>query len=113
VIRAPDVLFVATKTITLLLGTLITVLAYRAYARTGSGALRALTVGFALVTVGSVLGGVLHQLLGFPLAVGQNVQSVFVAAGFAVLTYSLYVTEPTGEQAGPANSRNSPDRSTR
>jgi hypothetical protein len=111
----PDVLFVATKSITLLFGSLITVLAYRAYVRTRSEALRALAVGFALVTVGSALGGVLHQLFGFPLAVGQNVQSAFVAAGFAVLTYSLYVTGPGDrdrrtETVGPPDSR---DRSTR
>jgi len=83
-------LLVIAKTATLTFGTLLTYLSHSAYRRTGSGALRALAVGIGLVTAGAILGGGLHQLLGLPLRTSVIVQSVFTAAGFAVLTYSLY-----------------------
>jgi len=92
------VLLAATKTVTLLFGGTITLLSYRAYRRTGSPALRALTLGIGMVTTGVILGGVLHQVVGLPLELSVSIQSVFTAAGFAVLTYSLYTKQaPSGQ----------------
>ena len=91
-------LLVVTKATTLTFGTLLTYFSYRAYRRTHSGSLRALTVGIGLVTVGAILGGGLHQLADLPLRLSVSVQSVFTALGFAVLTYSLY-TEGKPQQA--------------
>jgi len=79
-----------TKAATLVFGALLTGLSWRAYRRTRAPALRALSVGIAIVTAGAVAGGVLHQFVEIPLAVAVGVQSVFTATGFAVLTYSLY-----------------------
>jgi hypothetical protein len=84
---------VTTKAVTLTFGTILTWLSYRAFRRTGAPALRALAVGIGLVTVGAVLGGAVHQLLEMPILIGVSIQSVFTAAGFALLTYSLYVDE--------------------
>lgn len=85
---------VAAKTITLVCGGLVTWFAFRAYRRTGSPALRALTAGLGLVTAGALVAGVLDRVIGVDLAVGVGVQSTFTAIGFAVLAYSLYVEEP-------------------
>lgn len=87
----------AVKTLTLVFGTLITYLAWTASRRTGSRALRALAVGFGVVTVGSVLGGTI-DLLGDVFDVtgpegilyGVLVQSVLTMIGFGIITYSLY-----------------------
>jgi len=79
-----------TKAATLSFGALLAGLSWRAYRRTTDPALRALAVGIGLVTLGAVLGGVLHRVAGVRLAVAVSVQSVFTAAGFALLTYSLY-----------------------
>jgi len=79
-----------TKTITLALGGLITFLAYRAYRRTGGGALRALAVGFAVVTIGSITGGVLDLFTTVDVVYGVVAESVLTAIGFGVITYSLY-----------------------
>ncbi|MFC7139104.1 hypothetical protein ACFQMA_04535 [Halosimplex aquaticum] len=79
-----------TKAVTLLLGALLTGLAWRAYRRTGDPALRALSIGIGLVTVGAILGGTLHRIVRIHLVVAASVQSAFTAGGFAVLTYSLY-----------------------
>jgi hypothetical protein len=75
---------------TFVLGSVITRLAYRAYQRTREPALGSFTVGIGLLTIGLVIGGVLHQLLGARLLVGVAVQSVFSVGGFAILVYSVY-----------------------
>lgn len=82
---------VVTKTVTLVLGSLIAFLSYRAYRRTGVAALRSLAVGFGIVTVGAILAGVTDQFTGLGLAVGVLLQSALTLVGFAVITYSLYV----------------------
>jgi hypothetical protein len=87
-------LLTAAKAVTLLFGGILTLLSLRAYRRTGSPALRALTVGIGLLTAGAILGGALHQLLGLPLKTSATLQSVFTAIGFGVLTYSLYTKSP-------------------
>lgn len=81
---------VALKTLTLALGGTITYFAFEAYRRTNAPALRALAVGFGLVTAGTVLGGVVHQLTGLSIEGGVVAESAFTALGFGVLTYSLY-----------------------
>jgi len=81
---------VALKTITLALRGTITYFAFKAYRRTNIHALRALALGFGLVTAGTVLGGIVHQFTGLTIEGGIVVESVFMALGFGVLTYSLY-----------------------
>lgn len=83
---------VALKTITLLLGGLITYLSLKAYRRTGAQPLRYLAVGFAIVTLGTFLAGIVDQVLGAGIQLGLIVESALVALGFAVIVYSLYVS---------------------
>jgi len=84
------VFLVAAKTLTLACGVVLTTLTYRAYRRTRSAAMRALSVGIGLVTAGAVLAGSLNQLAGLPLVLSTTVESLFTTAGFLVMTYSLY-----------------------
>lgn len=83
----------ASKLAVLAMGLLVVRAAYLAYKRTGSRALRALTFAFGLITLGGVLGGGVDQLLHVGLEAGVLVNSALTAVGFAVLAYSLYVTE--------------------
>jgi hypothetical protein len=83
-------LLVAAKTVSLVCGGTLAVLAGRAAHRTGSDALRALALGIGLLTTGAVVGGLLHQGLGVPLVTGVAVQSIFTALGLGVMTYSLF-----------------------
>jgi hypothetical protein len=82
---------IVVKTAILVLGGLISYFSYKAYRRTGSPALRALTVGFGIITFGALLGGVFDMILDISLAAGVLVDSVLTLVGFAVITYSLYV----------------------
>lgn len=84
---------VATKTLTLVLGGLITYFAFKAYRRTDSVALRALAIGFGIITVGSIVAGSADVVLGVRLGFSVLLQSVLTLIGFVIITYSLYVTE--------------------
>lgn len=79
------------KSITLLLGGGITYIAVKAYRRTGEKSLRALSIGFGIITLGAVISGAATQLLSVSLEVGVFVNSIFVAVGLAVILYSLYI----------------------
>ncbi|WP_232819756.1 MULTISPECIES: DUF7521 family protein [Haloprofundus] len=84
-------LVVALKTLTLVLGGLITYYAYKAYRRTGAVALRLLAIGFGIVTLGSLLAGAADQVLATDQMYALVVESGLTAVGFAVIVYSLYV----------------------
>jgi hypothetical protein len=83
-------LVVALKTITLVLGGLITYFALRAYRRTDSPALRALAIGFGVVTLGAFLAGIADQVVGLDQTLVLVIESALTAVGFGVITYSLY-----------------------
>ncbi len=85
-------LVVALKTITLLLGGLITYLAFKAYRRTRARSLGALAVGFGIVTLGVLLAGAADQLLGVEFRLGLLIESLLVTVGFGIIVYSLYTT---------------------
>jgi heme/copper-type cytochrome/quinol oxidase subunit 3 len=82
---------IVTKTIILLLGSLITYLSYKAYRRTQSAALRALAIGFGIITLGALFAGGAHQLLGISLTTGLFINSIITMLGFVIITYSLYI----------------------
>ncbi|TYT60750.1 DUF7521 family protein [Natrialba swarupiae] len=79
------------KTLVLVVGSVITYFAFKAYRRTRQRALGLLAGGFGLVTLGLVLAGMLYELLDVPLAIGILLESLLVLAGFVVIAYSLYV----------------------
>jgi len=81
---------VALKTVTLVLGGLITFFAFQAYRRTRAAPLRSLAIGFGIVTLGSIIAGVVDQFSTVPLGSALVVESFLTAIGFGVVLYSLY-----------------------
>lgn len=85
---------VATKTLTLVLGGLITYYSYKAYKRTGAHELGALSLGFGVITMGAFLGGILHlvvsQFVQVELVAPIFIESLLTTAGLGVILYSLY-----------------------
>lgn len=79
------------KVVSLSLGGLITYFAYKAYRRTGSPALRTLTIGFAVITIGAFVAGIVDQIVPVDQSHALLVESAFTAGGFAIILYSLYV----------------------
>ncbi|MFB6166017.1 MAG: hypothetical protein ABEJ31_12725 [Haloarculaceae archaeon] len=85
----------ALKTITLLLGALITYYAFKAYRRTRARPLGLLALGFAIVTLGSLIAGAVDVWLPmFESGVNRMyaivVESALTAVGFAIIVYSLH-----------------------
>ncbi|XVH31620.1 DUF7521 family protein [Haloferacaceae archaeon DSL9] len=89
--RALSIALVVIQTTILILGGSITYFAHKAYRRTRDPALRALAIGFGLVTAGALLGGIIHQVFNVTLTAGVVVSSFLMACGFAVITYSLFL----------------------
>jgi heme/copper-type cytochrome/quinol oxidase subunit 3 len=79
------------KTLVLVVGSVITYFAFKAYRRTRQPALGYLAAGFGIVTLGLVLAGMLYEVLEVDLAMGILLESLLVLVGFLVIAYSLYV----------------------
>ena len=60
--------------------------------KTSATGLTYLAVGFATITVGSLIAGVADQLFGLPTDVALVFENALTAVGFAIIAYSLYVT---------------------
>lgn len=84
---------IVVKTIILLLGSGVTYIAYKAHRRTGTASLRVLSIGFGTITLGALLAGIAHQLLGVSLELGILINSLLVAIGLAIIMYSLYLEQ--------------------
>lgn len=82
---------VGMKTLNLFLGGVITYYAYRAYRRTAATPLRALAVGFGMITVGALFAGSIDRFTMLSTDVSLVVESLFTAGGFVVILYSLYM----------------------
>jgi hypothetical protein len=83
-------LVVVAQTIILACSGLITFLTYRAYRRTGSPGLRALTMGMGFVALGALLGGGLYQVGRASFDASISIETIFTALGLLVVTYSIY-----------------------
>jgi hypothetical protein len=81
---------IVVKTGILILGGLITYFSLKAYRKTGSQSLRALSMGFGIITLGALLGGTFDFIFGVDLAAGLLIDAILTFVGFAVITYSLY-----------------------
>lgn len=83
-------LLVVVKIAVLVLGSVVAVLAYRAYKRTGMTGLLSFAVGLSIITIGTVLVGFFHHIIGVATTVGILVESVIIGAGFVVMIFGLY-----------------------
>lgn len=83
---------VGAKLLVLFLGGVVAVLAYRAYRRTNITGLRYFSIGLLLITIGTVLVGALHHLVGVPLMLGILLETLLISLGFLLMIYALYGT---------------------
>jgi len=84
------VLLVGVKIAALVLGGIVSILAYRAYERTRIAGLQYFAAGLAVITIGTVLVGAFHHLGGASVTAGMLLESVIICAGFAVMVVGLY-----------------------
>jgi hypothetical protein len=82
-----------TKGAALVLGVFIVYLAYTGFRRNRSRPLLFVTIGFALITGGTVAEGILYVLLGSQLLAAITAGTAITVLGFAVIIYSIYVVK--------------------
>jgi hypothetical protein len=81
---------VIAKLITVGLGLLITYQAYKGYRTYGSEPMLYVAIGFLFISVGSVIEGVLFDVVGLSIFLAGTIQTAIVAVGMLVILYSLY-----------------------
>ncbi len=79
------------KTFILLVGGVVTYLAFSAYRRTEDRSLGLLATGFGLIVVGVLLAGLTFELLSSSLGIGILIESLFILSGLSIIAYSLRV----------------------
>jgi hypothetical protein len=83
----------ATKVVALGLGAFIVYLAYMGYRRNASKPLLYAALGFALITAGTIIEGILYVLLGTELLAATATGTVVTILGFVTVIYSIYSTK--------------------
>jgi hypothetical protein len=83
-------LLVVVKVTVLILGSIVALLAYRAYRRTQIDGLQHFAVGLSIITLGTFLVGFFHHVVGVPLIAGMLFESLIVCVGFVVIMFGLY-----------------------
>ena len=73
----------------LVVGALITYASLRAYVRNRDAALGLLGAGFAVVTVGAALAGVLYEVATHDLLTAWTVSGTLDCVGFSMILYSI------------------------
>jgi hypothetical protein len=81
---------VIAKLVTVGLGLLITYQAYRGYRVHGSEPMLYVAIGFLFISVGSVIEGLLFDLVGLSIFLSGTIQTAIVACGMLVILYSLH-----------------------
>ena len=80
----------AAKIIALVLGAFIVYLAYRGFRRNRSRPLFYVAVGFALITGGTLLEGLLYVIIQAELLAALAVGTAITVLGFVAIIYSIY-----------------------
>ncbi|WP_049972756.1 DUF7521 family protein [Haladaptatus cibarius] len=86
------VLLGVVKIATLVLGGIVSLMAYRAYNRTRIAGLQFFAIGLTVITLGTFLVGVFHHIGGASVIIGMTLESVIISIGFIVMIYGLKQT---------------------
>lgn len=81
---------IAGKVVVMLLGFIIAYQAYRGYVRNDSPPMIYLAVGFALISIGTAIEGILFEAIHLDIFLAGAIQTLIAAAGMLLILYSLY-----------------------
>ncbi|WP_311173356.1 DUF7521 family protein [Halobellus ordinarius] len=85
---------VIAKLVTMALGFVIAYQAYRGYRRSNSQSMLYLAVGFAIISFGAIIEGVLFDVVGLTFHNAGMVATAIVALGMLTILYALYGRDP-------------------
>ena len=80
----------ALKSLIGVLGLLLAYLSLKAYRKSKSKNMLFLSIGFGIITAGSILAGASFEFLGFTLLQVNIVESLMILVGFIMVMYSIY-----------------------
>ncbi len=86
----PLVVLRIVKILLVLMGAVVIWLSGQAWRRNKSSAMLFLSIGFALITAGSVAAGVLFEFLGYGLPEVSIIEGIVQLLGFGMIIYSIY-----------------------
>lgn len=85
---------IVAKLVTVVLGFLIAYQAYRGYRRSNSQSMLYLAVGFATISFGAIVEGILFDVVGLTFHNAGMVATTIVAIGMVTILYALYGRDP-------------------
>jgi len=89
------------KLIALILGSFIVYLAYKGYRRNAAKPLLYTSIGFALITLGTIAEGVLYVVVQTDIMPALATGTMITVLGFIVIIYSIYaVKSPPLQRTG-------------
>jgi hypothetical protein len=95
-----------TKLVALILGSFIVYLAYKGYRRNAAKPLLYTSLGFGLITAGTIVEGIIYVILGGDLLPAMATGTAVTVLGFVVIIYSIYSVRapPSSKIVGSASS---------
>jgi len=85
-----DLLLLASEAIIITLGGLLVYVSARAYRRGRSKSMLAMSLGFAVIVVGSVIEEVFLEVFRYQFLEAHTLENLTVAVGLMILVYSIY-----------------------
>lgn len=86
---------VAGKILVMLLGFVVAYKAYEGYRRHRSSAMFYLAIGFALISIGTAIEGLLFEVFEMDIYLAGAIQMLVAAAGMVTILYSLFGNHST------------------
>ncbi|MBI2184952.1 MAG: hypothetical protein HYU39_08350 [Thaumarchaeota archaeon] len=88
---AYEILFLEiTKILTVIMGGILTWLSYKGHKHKNSTGLLFLAIGFATITIGSLVEGVLFEFFHYDILTVHLFESIIVVLGLLSLIYAVY-----------------------
>lgn len=85
-----DLVLLISEVIIVALGGLLIFASSRAYRREKSRSMLAMSLGFGVIVIGSLIEEVFLEVLRYPLIEAHTLENLTVAIGFVILVYSVY-----------------------
>lgn len=85
-----DLVLLTSEAAIVILGGILVLVSMRAYRRSKSSSMLAMSLGFVIIVIGSLIEEVFLEVLQYPLIEAHAIENSVVAVGLLVLVYSLY-----------------------
>jgi beta-lactamase regulating signal transducer with metallopeptidase domain len=85
-----DLLLLSSEAAIVALGAVLVYVSMRAYRRNRSKSMLAMSIGFMVILVGSLIEESIVEILGYQLILAHALENSVVAVGLLILVYSIY-----------------------